>query len=571
MKKGCTLLAGILLVCVILAGNGTAWMIREKAYQGDEFSETKAVKKLVSRTQGEILNILYELFREDITVEAIASDSAEFGRAKQMIGERMRKYEQTNWQLRICNTEGEELFINFSGQGTQMLSQRHEIPTYEYDDNNNLIFASVFLEIYLPEKLSEHDELFELRERYERFRTLRWVFPAVGAAMLGAVVFLCLRQKRRRDGSFPGDVALLFGGAALAVVSLAAACLDWKGLPWGWALFWSELLGLVVFAVFWNLFPLVRSQISAGTFVSNLALLRLREQSRYVFALALWLLCEGGTLVFLFTGNSRERILALIQLLLLLLLLAFLLLWVRKTAQSLQEAVEERMKGERLKTELITNVSHDIKTPVTSILNYVDLLKRDVGADETVAPYIEVLDRQSRRLKKLVTEIVEASKAATGNIQMEIQELNLQEFLQQTFGEYEERLSQAGLTLVVGPDALDGTLTVFADGHYLWRIFDNLFSNICKYAKSGTRVYAELQKSEGMCGVTLKNISEAPLNISEEELFERFVRGDAARSTEGSGLGLTIAKSFAELMGGTLRIEIDGDMFKATVGLRSEK
>ena len=224
-------------------------------------------------------------------------------------------------------------------------------------------------------------------------------------------------------------------------------------------------------------------------------------------------------------------------------------------------AVEERIKSERLKTELITNVSHDIKTPLTSILNYVDLLKKEPAASETASEYIAVLDRQARRLKKLTEDVLEASKAATGNIKVELGRTDAVELLGQCLAEYVERFQTANLTAVMqtpGEPAF-----ILADGRLLWRVFDNLLGNIAKYAQPGTRVYAGVTWEGKEVVIALKNISRDALNISEEELMERFVRGDSARTSEGSGLGLSIARSLTELQGGHFGISIDCDLFKA--------
>lgn len=227
-------------------------------------------------------------------------------------------------------------------------------------------------------------------------------------------------------------------------------------------------------------------------------------------------------------------------------------------------AIEQHTKSERMKTELITNVSHDIKTPLTSILNYVDLLQHTQNEAER-AQYLEVLHRQATRLKKLTEDLVEASKAATGNIQTELVPTDVSESLNQAVGEYTERLEAAGLTLVARfPDY---GLCILADGRLLWRVLDNLLGNICKYAMPGTRVYLTVEEREKTVSIQLKNISRQQLNISPDELMERFVRGDSARSTEGSGLGLNIAKSLTELQHGRFRLELDGDLFKVDVEL----
>lgn len=229
----------------------------------------------------------------------------------------------------------------------------------------------------------------------------------------------------------------------------------------------------------------------------------------------------------------------------------------------LSKAVDERMKSERMKTELITNVSHDIKTPLTSIVNYVDLLKTEPIESQTAQEYIEVIDRQSARLKKLITDLVEASKASTGNLSTNMEPTDLKVLISQTVGEYEEKLAERSLELVTETD--EATPVIMVDGRLMWRVFDNLFNNICKYAMKGTRVYLALKVEGGKATVSLKNISSSRLNIASEELMERFVRGDSSRNTEGSGLGLSIAKSLVELQNGDFDIVIDGDLFKVTV------
>ena len=222
--------------------------------------------------------------------------------------------------------------------------------------------------------------------------------------------------------------------------------------------------------------------------------------------------------------------------------------------------VERRMKSEHLKTELLTNVSHDIKTPLTSIINYVDLLKNQDIASEDAKSYVEVLDRQSHRLKKLLEDLIEASKAATGNITAELAPTDAAELLRQAEGEYNERLREQKLIPVLRIDA--ETCSILADGRLLWRVFDNLLGNIVKYAMPGTRVYLELSHRNDRCVITIRNISKDELGIEAEELMERFVRGDAARATEGSGLGLSIARSLTECMKGGFDLVLDGDLFK---------
>ena len=231
-------------------------------------------------------------------------------------------------------------------------------------------------------------------------------------------------------------------------------------------------------------------------------------------------------------------------------------------SDGLSIAVQEQMKSERMKTELITNVSHDIKTPLTSIINYVDLLKKEELTGQA-AEYLEVLDRQSARLKKLTEDLVEASKASTGNLNCNLVPTDFAELLHQAVAEYEEKLNLAQLETVIHlPEA-----PVFAllDGNLSWRILNNLLSNVCKYAQPNTRLYLDVTQRADEVSLAVKNISRESLNIPAEELMERFVRGDASRSTEGSGLGLNIARSLTELQKGKFSLEIDEDLFKVQI------
>lgn len=233
------------------------------------------------------------------------------------------------------------------------------------------------------------------------------------------------------------------------------------------------------------------------------------------------------------------------------------------TGDGMNAAVGERMKSERFKTELITNVSHDIKTPLTSIINYVDLLGKEQTDNPKAQEYLEVLSRQSARLKKLIEDLIEASKASTGNLKVDMEVCDAQVTLVQTTGEYEEKLAQAQIELQIREP--DEQIQINADSRHLWRVFDNLMNNICKYAQPLTRAYVNLEREGNDAVITFRNISREPLNITSEELMERFVRGDSSRSTEGNGLGLSIARSLTELMGGTLELVVDGDLFKVVL------
>ena len=232
-------------------------------------------------------------------------------------------------------------------------------------------------------------------------------------------------------------------------------------------------------------------------------------------------------------------------------------------AQGMAAAVDQRMRSERMKTELITNVSHDIKTPLTSIINYADLIGKEPRDSEKIPEYAAVLTRQSERLKRLIEDLVEASKASTGNLEVNLAPCQPGVLLTQAAGEYEQRLKDAGLDLVTRQP--ETPVTILADGRRLWRVFDNLMNNICKYAQRGTRVYLTLEERDGQAVISFKNTSRAPLDIPAEELLERFVRGDAARGGEGNGLGLSIAKSLTELQKGTLDLTVDGDLFKVVL------
>lgn len=259
---------------------------------------------------------------------------------------------------------------------------------------------------------------------------------------------------------------------------------------------------------------------------------------------------------------------------------------INNISTGLEAALQEKVKSERLKTDLITNVSHDIKTPLTSIINYVNLIQRENIQNEKIQGYLEILDQKSQRLKTLTEDLVEASKASSGNLKLEISDIDLNELIGQTNGEFEEKFQTRGLEIIL--TAPEEPLIIEADGRRLWRVLENLYNNAFKYALEHSRIYIDIQKEaiplpEGFSApdssnpagreeapkervsFTMKNISATPLNIRPDELTERFVRGDVARTTEGSGLGLSIAKSLTELQGGQFELIIDGDLFKAQI------
>ena len=237
--------------------------------------------------------------------------------------------------------------------------------------------------------------------------------------------------------------------------------------------------------------------------------------------------------------------------------------YINRIGDGLDAAVENSVKNERMKTELITNVSHDIKTPLTSIINYIDLLKREHPTDPKICGYLDILEEKAQRLKHLTEDVVEASKASTGNISLEMADLNFVELVHQVIGEFEEKFQEKNLTLMMHFE--EDEAIICADGRRMWRVLENVFGNVAKYAMENTRVYAEIKVKNQKVIFSLKNISAQPLNISADELTERFIRGDVSRNTEGSGLGLSIAKSLAELQGGEFRLYLDGDLFKVTI------
>ena len=225
------------------------------------------------------------------------------------------------------------------------------------------------------------------------------------------------------------------------------------------------------------------------------------------------------------------------------------------------------MKSERLKTELITNVSHDIKTPLTSIINYVDLMKQEEIEDEKVKEYLQVLDNKSQRLKKLTEDLVEASKASSGNIKLTMEKLNVKELIKQVSGEFEDKFEKRGLEIIENLPEED--IFIEADSRYMFRVMENMYVNISKYALENSRVYIDIEKNGDTAKISLKNISQDQLNISVDELMQRFVRGDSSRTTEGSGLGISIAKSLTELQKGKFNIYLDGDLFKVEIEFKA--
>ncbi|MBQ5354720.1 MAG: hypothetical protein IIU08_02485 [Clostridia bacterium] len=396
-------------------------------------------------------------------------------------------------------------------------------------------------------------------------------FQLIAIAVMGifsAVVFLGLSMSaaaRIKDGSILRNTVIFRLGVLLWTIlcfvcravgqGFRAAGALIRGIP----LIWKTLLALVLiagadFAAFAIFFP-----YSEGPFVVHVLMWLVLVPLILWFALSMRKLEKGGEA--LAAGNLTKRVST-----------AYMPPSLKKhgenlnaAAEGLNRAVEERMKSERMKTELITNVSHDLKTPLTSVVNYAGLIAGEETDNPKIAEYCEVLLRQSERLKRLIDDLVEASKAQTGTLEVELAPTDISVFLEQAAGEYGTRLAEASLPLVLSIP--DHPVTIRADGRRLWRVFDNLMNNIVKYAQPGTRVYLTLEEVNSFAVVTFKNVSREPLNLTPDELMERFVRGDASRNsaTDGNGLGLSIAKSLTELQGGALTLSIDGDLFKAVL------
>ena len=232
--------------------------------------------------------------------------------------------------------------------------------------------------------------------------------------------------------------------------------------------------------------------------------------------------------------------------------------------EGFKNSVDEAVKGERMKAELITNVSHDLKTPLTSIISYVDLLKQEKLENESASAYVDVLHEKSYRLKQLIEDLIEASKASSGSLTVEKMRVDYKQLTLQAMGEMEDKTEAMGLTFKV---SCEEPVYIDADGGHMWRILENLLSNVIKYSMPNSRVYVDIFKMDSFGVLVMKNISAAPIDFDETRLTERFVRGDASRTTEGSGLGLSITQSLAEIQGGNFGIQVDGDLFKSIVSI----
>ena len=400
----------------------------------------------------------------------------------------------------------------------------------------------VFSFLYLLHEASVGDE-------YEWFTVAMFVIASSAGAMLLAASIVTFAARVKQGGWYKNTViyrALLLLKRALFFIWRNIKYLV-KSLP----LFWQALTALLLFRAaeficlmandnFYIMFWLFEGVLLLAALIYIvIALRKLQKAAKEIAAGNLDYRAELSAMPYVLKEHGEN---------------------LNNIGAGLQTALAEKIKSEHMKAELITNVSHDIKTPLTSIVNYVGLLKKEGLESENAPEYISVLERQAGKLKKLTEDLIEASKATTGCITVNAEELDINVLLAQACGEYEDKLSQRGLIPIM-------TLTeenplVFADGGLLWRVFDNLFNNICKYSQEGTRVYLKTEIKERKVHITFSNISAAQLDISSDELMERFVRGDSSRNTEGSGLGLSIARSLTELQNGCFDIKIDGDLFK---------
>lgn len=337
--------------------------------------------------------------------------------------------------------------------------------------------------------------------------------------------------------------------AALGLVGLAAFVYQWRrGL-------WKNCLTARLCAYLWGK---LRQAVRA---------LRLSRRPALAFLIYLSLSLLLGLLLYsaLFNGSGDWFFSFLLFALFQGLSLRFFLRMDQEQRAAMAETVEREIRAQRFQAELITNVSHDLRSPLTSLINYVDLLKKAGPGSPDAAEYLDVLERKSQRLKKLTDDLIEASKASSGVLPVNLEPLGLKELAQQALAEYGDRFEAAGLTLVMS--APEEEIAVTADGRHLWRVLDNLLSNCAKYSLPGSRVYLAISAEGGQGVVTLKNVSAESLNIPADELMSRFVRGDHSRTDGGSGLGLSIADSLTKLQHGTFTLDIDGDLFKATVSL----
>ena len=480
------------------------------------------------------------------------------------------------------------------------------------------------IEVRVIDPLSAPDEIYR---RYSNYRIAEAYFPYSLPVLIASIILfvLSLIYMLASAGHVKGHAGICLNRFDRIPLELAAAPIIFAGLMLGgiaidlifdpvYFVLMNVVCGIALMMagglLFLWLLMTISARIKSGTLLESTLIFRIWKMAVYyandAFRMipSVWMALALGIVWFLvktFLYRIREFDLALITDMITVILYLWIViqarhledagsrlaagnmdyriqsisrmpLFLQKHAEDLNSvgdgiriAVEEKTKSERMRTELITNVSHDIKTPLTSIINYADLLQKE-HTEEEQKEYLEVISRQAARLKQMTMDIVDASKATAGTIDVELREVNVGELMEQAAAEYEEKLQ--GQNLEVIRNLKDGPLSVYADGRLLWRVFSNLLSNCVKYALPGTRVYMDADRDgQGMIRISVKNISRDQLNISSDELMERFVRGDESRHTEGSGLGLSIARSLCELMHGTFSLTIDGDLFRADICL----
>ena len=502
--------------------------------------------------------------------------------------------ELSSCQLVVSDPDtGETYLANFDlTESDKLLYDTQELYVYHLSESTGLTSIQVAITATLLEKSGQAPSYSYLVCSWLLTHTGLTIFLTV---LCGLLTLFCFGFSMASAGHWHGreDIHLTWldkiPADVFALALLSAFFIGWDAFysEWGRVLFCAALIPVML--LFLCVFA---AQCKAGTVIRGSLTARvLRLLWRILRGVTLWLwrIVTGIPLVWktalvglglalleigLYQMNYYGEYFLVLKLveLLAVLAIALNLRTLEKNGKQLSEGdlstpvdTKRLFGAERMKTELITNVSHDIKTPLTSIVNYVDLLKKEDIPSPAAQEYIAVLDRQSKRLKKLTEDLVEASKASSGALPVDVQPIDVSVLFSQIAGEYQDRLADCHLTLVT--QSPEGQPVVAADSKLLSRVMDNLVSNICKYAMPETRVYVSGVVSDGQMTLSFKNVSRAELNISPDELMERFVRGDASRHTEGSGLGLSIVRSLVQLMGGTFRLSIDADLFRADVTL----
>lgn len=467
-----------------------------------------------------------------------------------------------------------------------------DAPSVEKDGDVTIVRQSLVMEYGLAKTLTAEDDFVEAEAN---FRLVLTLLPVIALAALvcfvgavAATVFFCLGLRKTDQALKKPPFDLLFLLLFLAsgmLYNLAEPALHaflatpWKAAPLlasaafdgAQAALW--LVGLAAFVYQWRrgLWKncLIYRWCAALGRKLRAAWSGLRLSRRPAMAFFIYLACTMllGLLLYvsLFDGGGAWPFFLLLFILFQWAALRLSLGMERDRQAVIAETVEREIRAQRFQAELITNVSHDLRSPLTSLINYVDLLKKAGPNATEAAEYLDVLERKSHRLKKLTDDLIEASKASSGVLPVNLEPLGLKELAQQALAEYDDRFAAAGLTLVM--NAPREEVTVTADGRHLWRVLDNLLSNCAKYSLPGSRVYFTIIQEKELGVITLKNISAESLNIPADELMSRFVRGDHSRTDGGSGLGLSIAESLTKLQNGSFTLDIDGDLFKATVAL----